>query len=54
VRRRRVDLVFFDGEDQGREEREYLLGSRANTPADWPAIPAGRPVAAFLFDMVRD
>ena len=49
-----VDLVFFDGEDQGREEREFLLGSREYARR-LAAIPAGqRPVAAFLFDMVGD
>jgi acetylornithine deacetylase/succinyl-diaminopimelate desuccinylase-like protein len=49
-----VDLVFLDGEDQGRADspEEFCLGARhyANSlPHD-----ASRPVAAFLFDMVGD
>jgi Zn-dependent M28 family amino/carboxypeptidase len=51
-----VDLVFLDGEDQGRATRpeEFSIGAR-----DWAArlreAPAEtRPVAAFLFDMVGD
>ena len=49
-----VDLVFLDGEDQGRATRpeEFSIGAR-----DWAAGLAGarsRPVAAFLFDMVGD
>jgi hypothetical protein len=51
-----VDLVFLDGEDQGRATmpEEFSLGARAyaaklgETPAD------SRPAAAFLFDMVGD
>jgi Zn-dependent M28 family amino/carboxypeptidase len=54
--RRPVELVFFDGEDQGREahEEEYFLGSRryAARLAERPL--ERRPVAAFLFDMVGD
>jgi glutaminyl-peptide cyclotransferase len=53
---RPVELVFFDGEDQGRPDHpeHYCLGSRgyaerlAARPAD------RRPIAAFLFDMVGD
>jgi Peptidase family M28 len=50
-----VDLVFFDGEDQGREGRpgEYSLGARGYARR-LPADPGARPVAAFLFDMVGD
>jgi Zn-dependent M28 family amino/carboxypeptidase len=51
-----VDLVFFDGEDQGRasQPQEFSLGARgyaARLPA--PGDQA-RPVAAFVFDMVGD
>ena len=45
-----VDLVFFDGEDQGRptEADEFCLGSKV-----WAARqPSGTVTAAFLFDMV--
>ena len=47
-----VDLVFFDGEDQGRSERpnDFALGARGYARA----LKAPRPVAAFLFDMVGD
>ncbi len=51
-----VDLVFFDGEDQGRADRpeEFCLGARAYA-ARLAASPAeARPAAAFLFDMVGD
>jgi peptidase M28-like protein len=52
-----VDLVFFDGEDQGNAARseEFLLGSRRYA-ASLAAAPPGdaRPAAAFLFDMVGD
>jgi hypothetical protein len=52
-----VDLVFFDGEDQGEATRadHFLLGSRGYA-ARVAAGPAGdwKPVAAFLFDMVGD
>ncbi|MBI5711757.1 MAG: M28 family peptidase [Candidatus Eisenbacteria bacterium] len=51
-----VDLVFFDGEDQGRASRpeEFCLGARAYA-ARLAASPAEtRPAAAFLFDMVGD
>lgn len=49
-----VDLVFLDGEDQGRasEPREFCLGARHYAGAVSSA--ADRPVAAFLFDMVGD
>ncbi|MBI5170416.1 MAG: M28 family peptidase [Candidatus Eisenbacteria bacterium] len=51
-----VDLVFFDGEDLGTNDRpeEFCLGSRGyaeRLPA--PGSP-GRPVAGFLLDMVGD
>ena len=51
-----VDLVFFDGEDLGTNDRpeEFCLGSRgyaARLPA--PGDPA-RPVAGFLLDMIGD
>jgi hypothetical protein len=51
-----VDLVFFDGEDQGLASRpeQFSLGARgyaARLPA--PGSDA-RPVAAFVFDMVGD
>jgi Peptidase family M28 len=47
-----VDLVFFDGEDQGREgfPDEYCRGSHGYAAR----LPADRPVAAFNFDMVGD
>jgi Zn-dependent M28 family amino/carboxypeptidase len=49
-----VDLVFLDGEDQGRasEGQEFCLGARhyaASLEAGGP-----KPAAAFLFDMVGD
>lgn len=51
-----VDLVFFDGEDLGTNDRpeEFCLGSRGyaeRLPA--PGAPA-RPVAGFLLDMIGD
>jgi len=51
-----VDLVFLDGEDQGlaTEPEQFSLGARgyaARLPAPGTA---GRPVAAFVFDMVGD
>jgi Zn-dependent M28 family amino/carboxypeptidase len=52
-----VDLVFLDGEDQGRasEAREFCLGSRHYAAAFRPGgSEAARPAAAFLFDMVGD
>ena len=52
-----VDLVFFDGEDQGGPSRaeEYCLGARAYAARVTAARDSGaRPVAAFLFDMVGD
>lgn len=53
---RGVDLVFFDGEDQGEAARPeaFCLGARgyaARLPAPGAA---GRPLAAFIFDMVGD
>ena len=52
-----VDLVFFDGEDQGLATRpeQFSLGARAYA-ARLPAADGGesRPVAAFVFDMVGD
>src|SRR5206468_8881699 len=47
-----VDLVFFDGEDQGRADRgeEFLLGARGYARR----LSEPRPTAAFLFDMVGD
>jgi Zn-dependent M28 family amino/carboxypeptidase len=49
-----VDLVFFDGEDQGRasEGREFCLGARYY--ARRLTATGERPLAAFLFDMVGD
>lgn len=51
-----VDLVFFDGEDQGRADHgeEFCLGSRAYAQAVANGPPGRKPVAAFLFDMVGD
>ena len=48
-----VELVFLDAEDQGAASRaeEFCLGSRGYA-ARLPAT--GRPVAAFVFDMVGD
>jgi len=50
-----VDLVFFDGEDQGRasEPQEFCLGAQHYARA-WQGAGPDRPVAAFLFDMVGD
>jgi acetylornithine deacetylase/succinyl-diaminopimelate desuccinylase-like protein len=47
-----VDLVFFDGEDQGRpgHPEEYSLGARGYAAR----LSAPRPTAVFLFDMVGD
>ncbi len=47
-----VDLVFFDGEDQGRAEHpeEFSLGARGYARR----LGEARPTAAFLFDMVGD
>jgi Zn-dependent M28 family amino/carboxypeptidase len=49
-----VDLVFFDGEDQGRasEAQEFCLGSRQYAAA--LSAASERPVAVVLFDMVGD
>jgi hypothetical protein len=52
-----VDLVFVDGEDQGRASQpaEYCLGSKAYAAQFRNGgNPATRPVAAFVFDMVGD
>ena len=51
-----VDLVFLDGEDQGRATRgdEFSLGARAWAARLRHAPPDSVPVAAFLFDMVGD
>lgn len=48
-----VDLVFFDGEDQGRPGApgEFCLGARHYAAG---LAGAGRPRAAFLFDLVGD
>jgi glutaminyl-peptide cyclotransferase len=50
----RVDLVFVDGEDQGRphEGDEFCLGARRYAAGFAPGAP--RPARAFLFDMVGD
>ena len=47
-----VDLVFFDGEDQGRADHpeEFSRGSAGYARR----LPDPRPTAAFLFDMVGD
>ena len=47
-----VDLVFFDGEDQGRAEHagEFSLGAAGYARR----LGEDRPTAAFLFDMVGD
>ncbi|HYM81421.1 MAG TPA: M28 family peptidase, partial [Candidatus Limnocylindria bacterium] len=47
-----VDLVFFDGEDQGRATvaEEFCLGSRGYAARLGP----DRPAAAFVFDLVGD
>jgi hypothetical protein len=47
-----VDLVFFDGEDQGRAEHpeEFSLGAGGYARR----LGEARPTAAFLFDMVGD
>lgn len=49
-----VDLVFFDGEDEGRasEPQEFCLGSRHYAASFRSVGESERPVAAFLFDMV--
>lgn len=51
-----VDLVFFDGEDQGRAERpeEFSLGARGYAARLPVPRSDARPVAAFVFDMVGD
>ncbi len=47
-----VELVFFDGEDQGRPSapQEYSRGARGYAARLQPPLPRG----AFLFDMVGD
>lgn len=47
-----VDLVFFDGEDQGRpaQPEEYSLGAKGYAAR----LGDARPTAAFVFDMVGD
>lgn len=47
-----VDLVFFDGEDQGRPDHpeEYSLGAKGYAAR----LGDPRPTAAFVFDMVGD
>jgi hypothetical protein len=47
-----VELVFFDGEDQGQAERpeQFALGSRGYARR----LGEAKPTAAFLFDMVGD
>jgi len=47
-----VDLVFFDGEDQGRETHagEYSLGAKGYAHR----LGDDKPTAAFVFDMVGD
>jgi acetylornithine deacetylase/succinyl-diaminopimelate desuccinylase-like protein len=51
-----VDLVFLDGEDQGRasDPEEFCLGARRYAATLTAAPPEQRPIAAFLFDMVGD
>jgi len=51
-----VDLVFLDGEDQGRATRaeEFSIGARAYAASLYAGPASARPVAAFLFDMVGD
>jgi Zn-dependent M28 family amino/carboxypeptidase len=51
-----VDLVFFDGEDQGQatHSEEFSLGARAYATRLSQGPAEGRPIAAFLFDMVGD
>jgi glutaminyl-peptide cyclotransferase len=53
---RGVDLVFFDGEDQGEatKPQAFCLGARGYAARLPAAGAAGRPLAAFLFDMVGD
>jgi glutaminyl-peptide cyclotransferase len=52
-----VDLVFFDGEDQGEASRpqDYCLGARGYAARVKPDRTAPSPItAAFVFDMVGD
>lgn len=51
-----VDLVFFDGEDQGLATRaeQFSLGARGYAARLAPRGSDARPVAAFVFDMIGD
>lgn len=51
-----VDLVFFDGEDLGTNDRpeEFCLGSRGYAARLPMAGDPARPVAGFLLDMIGD
>jgi len=51
-----VDLVFFDGEDQGEASRpeQFSLGARGYAARLPEPGSDARPVAAFVFDMVGD
>lgn len=53
---RPIELVFLDGEDQGRPSApdHYCLGSRGYARRLGSRPENQRPVAAFLFDMVGD
>ena len=49
-----VDLVFFDGEDQGRAEDPGGFCTGAHQYAARLGATGEKPLAAFLFDMVGD
>jgi acetylornithine deacetylase/succinyl-diaminopimelate desuccinylase-like protein len=51
-----VDLLFLDGEDQGRATHpdEFSLGAKGYAARLPAAGDPARPVAAFVFDMVGD
>ena len=51
-----VDLVFFDGEDQGLASRpeQFSLGAKGYAASLAARGSDARPVAAFVFDMVGD
>lgn len=51
-----VDLVFFDAEDMGSDQRpeQFSIGARGYARRLPPAGNPARPVAGFLFDMVGD
>ena len=53
---RPVELVFFDGEDQGAAESpdDFCLGSKRYAKSLAARPEEARPKAAFLFDMVGD